>query len=59
MEIALPTLRDARDQGLVDQFIADHEGDEGDEDLFNATLAAMAGTSKAVPATSDEARNDG
>jgi hypothetical protein len=55
----MKTLRDARNCGDLDHFIADHEGEEGDEDLFNATLSAMVGTSKAVPATSDEAPSDG
>lgn len=52
------SLRQARESGTVDQFAADHETEKpGDETLFSATLAAMAGTSKAVPATSDEAPN--
>jgi hypothetical protein len=54
----MTTLRQAVLNGTLDEFIADHDGDEGDEALFNATLAAMAGTSKAAPATSDEAPND-
>lgn len=53
----MPPLKQARDGAGLDQFIADHKGEEGDEALFNATLAAMAGTSKAVPATFDEAPN--
>jgi hypothetical protein len=55
----LKTLRQAQKEGVLTQFIADHEADTpSDEALFNATLAAMAGTSKAAPATSDEAPND-
>ena len=51
----MTTLRKARDEGKLDQFIADRGADApGDETAFNATLQAMAGTSKAVPATSDE-----
>ena len=51
------TLKAALDTGNLDQFIVEREADEkrGDEARFNATLAAMARTSKAVPATSDEA----
>lgn len=50
------TLRKARDEGQLDQFAADHEADPpGDEALFNATLQAMAGTSKAVREASCEA----
>lgn len=46
----MTTLRNARDQGKLDQFTKDRENDPpGDEDAFNATLASMAGTSKAVP----------
>jgi hypothetical protein len=46
----MTTLRQAREQGKLDQFAKDHEADApGDEDAFNATLASMAGTSKAVP----------
>jgi hypothetical protein len=56
----MTTLRQAVLNGTLDQFIADHEADEpGDEALFNATLAAMAGTSRVVPAASDEAPSDG
>jgi hypothetical protein len=56
----METLKQARDSGTIDQFIANHEATEpGNETRFNATLAAMAGTSKAVPATSDEAPSDG
>jgi hypothetical protein len=55
----MTTLKYARESGTVDQFAADHETVEpGDEALFNATLAAMAGTSKAIPATSGQAPND-
>lgn len=43
------TLKFARDSGTLYQFIAEHDADEaGDEIAFNATLAAMARTSKAV-----------
>lgn len=49
----MTTLKEARDTGKLDQFIAEHETDSpGDEALFNATLQAMAGTSKAAPAAS-------
>ena len=49
----MTTLREARESARLDQFIAEHEADPvGDEAVFNATLALMAGTSKAVPATS-------
>ena len=42
-------LRAARQQGKIDQFIAERETDTpGDEAAFNATLQSMAGKSKAV-----------
>lgn len=49
----MTTLRKARDEGKLDQFAAEHEADPpGDEARLNATLASMAGTSKAVPEAS-------
>ena len=49
----MTTLRQAREQGKLDQFAADREADApGDEAVFNATLQSMAGKSKAVPAAS-------
>jgi hypothetical protein len=46
------TLKQARDAGKLDQFIAEREAHTGDEDAFNATLQAMAGTWKAEPEAS-------
>lgn len=54
----MTTLKQARECGNIDQFIAEHAADTGDEAAFNATLAAMAGTSKAVPAASDAPHSD-
>ena len=52
----MTTLRQARETGNLAQFVKEHRADpKGDADRFSATLAAMAQTSKAVPATSDEA----
>ena len=49
----MTNLKQARNTGKLADFIAEHEADPaGDEAAFNATLAAMAGTSKAVPAAS-------
>ena len=49
----MKNLREARDQGKLDQFAADHEGDApGDEEAFNRAFQSMAGTSKAVPEAS-------
>ena len=46
------TLREAVEQGKVDQFIAEHEGEIGDREAFEATLRSMAGKSKSAPETS-------
>lgn len=46
------TLAEARKQGKLDQFIAEHEGEIGDREAFEATLRSMAGTSKEVPEAS-------
>jgi hypothetical protein len=53
METALTTLREAREQGKLDQFAKDHEtAAPGDEAAFNRALQSMAGKSKAVPEAS-------
>lgn len=54
----MTTLRQAREQGKLDQFIAEHDADTGDEAAFNATLLAMAGTSKAEPEASSPEHGD-
>lgn len=52
-------LKQARDAGKLDQFAEDHDADPpGDEALFNATLQAMAGRSKAVPEASSPDEGD-
>lgn len=56
----LTTLKDARNTGKLADFIAEREAESapaGDEAALNRTLAAMAGTSKAVPATSQPDRS--
>jgi hypothetical protein len=55
----MTTLKQAREQGKLDQFAADHDADPpGDEAAFNATLASMAGKSKEAPATSSQDGSD-
>ena len=54
----MTTLRQARDEGKLDQFIAEHDADTGDAEAFNATLQAMAGTSKAEPEASFQGTGD-
>lgn len=42
----MTSLREAIEQGKLDQFIAEHEGEIGDREAFEATLRSMAGKSK-------------
>lgn len=51
-------LREAVKGDKLDQFIAEHDADTGDADAFNATLQAMAGTSKAEPEASFQGTGD-
>ena len=54
------TLAEARRQGKLDQFIAERENHPpGDQAAFDATLKAMAGTSKSKPGTSKPGRSGG
>ena len=58
----MTTLREARDTGKLAKFIAEREDEaapDGDEITLNRTLTAMAGKSKAVPATSKPDCDDG
>lgn len=49
----MQNLRQARKDGKLDQFAADHDADPpGDEAALIATLESMAGKSKAVPEAS-------
>lgn len=55
----MTSLREAREKGKLDQFIAEHKGDApGDADAFARTLDAMAGTSKSELGTSKPRRRD-
>ncbi len=46
------TLKQALDGDKLDQFIAEHEGEIGDREVFEATLRSMAGKSKEAPEAS-------
>ena len=46
------SLKQSRQTDNLDQFIAEHEGEEGNADALEATLRSMAGKSKEVPAAS-------
>ena len=49
----MTTLKEARDNGKLAQFVKEHRRDKkGDAAAFDATLEAMAGKSKPVPKTS-------
>jgi len=55
----MTTLREAREQGKLDQFIKEHEADpKGDPEAFNRVVREMARKSKAVPKASSR-RNPG
>jgi hypothetical protein len=45
-------LREAIENGKLDQFIAEHKGEIGDREAFEATLRSMAGKSKEAPPAS-------
>lgn len=55
------TLRQAREQAKLDQFIAERETENsnqhGDPNAFNRALKAMSGTSKEAPAASKPRRS--
>ena len=49
----MPTLREARDKGKINEFIAERDDQPpGDQEAFEATLNSMAGKSKPEPETS-------
>lgn len=54
----MKTLREAREEGKLGEFIAEHEKDApGDKRFFDATLSSMAGKSKSKPETSKPGRS--
>lgn len=55
----MTTLTEARKSGNLAQFVKEHRRDpKGDSTAFSHTLQAMAGKSKAVPATSKKRNPD-
>ncbi len=55
----MTNLREARDKGKMDSFIAERGNDApGDKRAFDATLSSMAGKSKSKPGTSKPDRSD-
>lgn len=57
----MTTLRKAREEGKLEEFVAEHEADAkpGNEAAFNRAVTSMAQTSKAIPASSSKAFRDG
>jgi hypothetical protein len=54
------TLKQAQEQGKIDQFIAEHErSDSGDEAAFEATLKNLAQSPKLDRKTSSQDKSDG
>lgn len=45
-------LREAIDQNKLEQFIADHKGETGDQAELERAICSMAGKSKEAPAAS-------
>lgn len=55
----MTNLKQAREQGKLDQFIKEHQADpDGDEEAFNRAVRAMAQKSKAVPKASSQGNRD-
>lgn len=50
----MTNLREALDQGKLEKFVAERKGETGDSEAFDATLASMAGKSKAAPKASPQ-----
>ena len=58
----MTNLREARDTGKIEQFIAEREAETkavGDPKAFDATLSAMAQTSKSARETLKQRRTGG
>lgn len=51
-------LRKALEEGKLDQFIAEHEGETGNAEAFDATLRSMAGKSSEEPEASSRDQSD-
>lgn len=48
----MTTLKQALESGKLDQFIAEHEGEIGDQVELERAIRSMAGKSKSIPGTS-------
>lgn len=54
----MTTLKQARDEGKLDQFIAEREGEKADPEAFNRAVQAMVRNSPTVPKASSEGNRD-
>jgi len=55
----MTSLKKAREQGKLDQFIKEHEADaEGDAEAFNRAVRSMAQKSKVAPKASSRSNRD-
>lgn len=54
----MTTLKQARDGGKIDQFIAEREGEKADPEAFNRAVRAMVQKSPAVPKASSPRNPD-
>lgn len=52
------TLKEAIEQGKLDQFIAAHKGETGDQGELERVIRSMAGTSKEAPEASSPGGSD-
>lgn len=54
----MTTLREAREEGKLDEFAKAREGETGDADAFNRAVTSMARKSKATPVASKKGNRD-
>lgn len=54
----MTNLKQARNEGKLDQFIAEREGEKADPDAFNRAVQAMVQKSPAVPKASSPRNPD-
>jgi hypothetical protein len=54
----MTNLRQAREQGKLDQFIKEREAEKGDPKAFNRAVRAMARKSKEAPKASSPRNSD-
>ena len=55
----MTTLREARDQDKLEEFIKEREGQTGDRAAVDRTIGSMAGKSSEAPKASSRRNGDG